>query len=97
MKNIEFTKEQTMHHLFQSTHYSDEDMKRTVQIEQKDDGRYNYKEEVIFQKEDQSYRYSDSFTIRYWEEETVLNLLEKIGFKMEKDLSTCFLGNKRGK
>jgi hypothetical protein len=68
-------------------------MERNIRIEQKDNSRYNYKEEVIFQKEDQSYRYSDSFTIRYWEEETVLELLKKTGFKIEKDLSTYFLGS----
>jgi SAM-dependent methyltransferase len=81
------------HHLFQNAYYSDENMERTVQIEQKDDGCYNYKEKVIFQKKDKSYHYSDSFMIRYWEEETVLNLLEKTGFKIEKDLSTYFLGS----
>ncbi len=80
-------------YLFQSVHYSDEDMERKVQIAQQEDERfYSYQEDVTFQKEGKSHHYSDSFTIRHWEEDTVLNVLEEVGFKIEKDLSTYFLG-----
>ena len=66
-------------YLFQSVHYSDEDMERKVQIAQQEDERfYSYQEDVTFQKEDKSHHYSDSFTIRHWEEDTVLNVLEEV-------------------
>jgi len=36
---------------------------------------------------------SKSFIIRYWKEDTVLNILKEVGFKMEKDLFIYFLGS----
>ena len=82
------------HYLFQSVHYNDENMERKVQIVQQEDEKfYSYQEDVIFQKEGKSHHYSDSFIIRHWEKDTVLNVLKEVGFKMEKDLSSYFLGS----
>lgn len=80
--------------LFQGYIFSNNMVKRTVNIKEMDNGLYEYQEDLtVFSQSQTSKNYSDTFQIKYWPEEKVLSVLENIGFVMVADLSMHFLGS----
>lgn len=80
--------------LFQGYSFSNNVVKRIVNIKEVSNELYEYQEDLTVISQSQiSKNYSDTFPIKYWSTEKVLSVLENIGFVVVEDLSMYFLGS----
>ena len=67
-------------------------IQRNVAVKPIGDDIYSYEENTTLTRDERQTRYTDSFVIRYWGAEKVLQVLSDTGFSMVDELSTDFAG-----
>lgn len=79
--------------IFSSYSRRDQGFERKVSVTHCNGSFYTYKEEIVVTGNGgEGARYADEFQIRHWPQQYILELLQKIGFAEEEDLTSCFSG-----
>jgi SAM-dependent methyltransferase len=79
--------------LFYGYVFSDEVISRSVNIHPIDNDLYEYTENLTISfSNEEDIEYSDTFQIKYWSQDIVIDILIELGFTLETDLSEEFAG-----